>query len=261
MAERLTTDTPPAPAPVARAFAGALEACSGQDRGGRAWRLRPDLVGRPADPAAVARAAAALSATYPDDLVAAAAAAGATANPAFREILDGGDFTAAVCLCCHVATTAAAARRADAALSEYRRRYDAAAYLGSRAFTRAAAALARDLDAAELAAARRQVAAAPATRDVVRAANAATRVALCVAEPPCRPGTLWVYSTPDGRRLLRHFARHVGAVRVTVASSEAGVWPRAAGRMYAAAFVPGRRRPAGAATLADAALAWVREQK
>jgi hypothetical protein len=192
----------------------------------------------------------------PDDLLVAAAASGAVACTAFLDILDGGCFARAPCLCCYGAYSAAQAREAAEGLRLYRRYFSAATYVGSRAYLRAVAAMSRDLRPEEAAEVRAFLAGLDGTPDTVREINGGGD--LCVAVPPCRPGTLWVYSTPGGRRLLRHLARasrRTGApVRVTVASSDPGTHPRHRFRMYAASLAGG----SAGAPLLETALAWVR---
>jgi hypothetical protein len=210
-------------------------------------------------------------AALPDDLLVAAAVSGPLTSMPFLDILDGGCFARAPCLCCYAAPSAAAAREAAAALRLFQQYYDGASYLGSRAFVRTVAALSRDLRPDEVADVREHVGALDETPDSVRELNAAEGV--CVALPACRPGALWIYSTPAGRRLLRHLARGLrkdGApVRVAVASSDPTLFPRFRYRMYAATLLRSQtqRHPASAAQpdaptdieiLLAAALAWVR---
>lgn len=193
----------------------------------------------------------------PDDLVATAAACGATTSLAFLDILDGGGFARAPCLCCYAAATAGRARDAGAALKTFLRYYSAQSFLESRAFARLAATLARDLMPREVGEVREFVAALDSTPDVVRAINAAA--GLCVALPPCRPGRVWVYSTPAARRLLRHLSRKSGiALRVAVASSDAATHPRFRYRMYEVA-VPGDAGADAVPRLLETAAAWARE--
>jgi hypothetical protein len=198
-------------------------------------------------------------AEVPDDLLVAAASAGALTSPPFLDILDGDGFTRAPCLCCYAAVSAAKAREAAAVLRVFQQYYDRASYLRSRAYARLVAALSRDLLPEEAAEVRAHLAALDATPDVVREINAVE--GLCVAVPACQPAVLWIYSTPAGRQLLRSLARGLrkgGApVRVTVASSDPAVSPRFRYRMYAATFLgPG---PPGA--LLEAAAAWARGRK
>ena len=213
-------------------------------------------------------------ATLPDDLFVAAAAAGALTCIPFLDILDGGCFARAPCLCCYAAHSAAQAREASAALRIYQRYYDDASYLGSRAYARTVAALSRDLREGELAEVASFLATLDSTSDAVREINGRWGGRMCVAVPPCRPGTLWVYSTADGRRLLRHLARGLRKggppVKVTVASSDPTAFPRYRYRMYAAALAepegpPSPEAPGEPGTLAgepllEAALAWSRTQ-
>jgi hypothetical protein len=197
----------------------------------------------------------------PDDLVVAAAAAGATVCIPFLDILDGNAFTRAPCLCCYGAHSARVAREAAAALRIFLQYYDADSYVNSRAYVRTVAALSRDLRPEELAEVRNDFAHLASTPDTVREIN--SKEGLCVVEPPCQPGVLWVYSTPCGRRLLRHLARGVRKtkglfVKVTVASSNPMLRPRHHFRMYAATLL----QPCGGTShaLVDTALAWVRTQ-
>lgn len=224
-----------------------------------AWRLRPEVYTFAPGSAQALRAAVAAApgadveevARLPGDLLCAAAAA---PPAAMLDLLDG-SLVPSVCLCCDRAASAAAARAAAEPLRALLRYYDPASYCASRAYPRAVAVLARDLTCAELAETKRAILALAETPAAVAEVNA--HPGLCVAAPPCAPGTLWVYSTPDGRRLLRHLARHGGrAVRVTVASS-AGAAARHRYRMYAVADA--EAPPAGAATLLERVEAWVRK--
>jgi hypothetical protein len=246
-------------------------------RVGGGWRVRlAALAGTPASPeelrAILAAGAGDLKtfgadvdpAAIPDDLLVTAAMSGATTSLALLDILDGACFARAPCLCCRAALSAARAREAAAALRMFRQYFDAGSYVHSRAYARVVAAMLRDLRPEEAAEVRDHIARLGATPDAVREINGSglggLGGGLCVALPPCRPGVLWVYSTPDGRRLLRHLARKSGSpVKVTVASSDPAVCPRYRYRMYAAAPVAGLA--AGAAPLLDTALAWARARR
>ena len=204
----------------------------------------------------------------PDDLLAAAAVSGATTSMALLDILDGACFDRAPCLCCYVARSTRGAREAATALHMFCRYYDAGSYVRSRAYARAVASMSRDLRPEEAAEVKRHTALLDSTPDSVREINGidlgdARSGGLCVVTPPCQPGVLWVYSTPEGRRLLRHLARASqkaggGPVKVTVASSNPGTFPRFRYRMYAASPVADR---AGAPALLDTALSWARARR
>ncbi len=216
----------------------------------------------------------------PDDLLVTAAMSGATTSMAFLDILDGACFAHAPCLCCYTAHSAARAREAATALRVFCQYFDAGSYVRSRAYARAVAAMLRDLRPEEAAEVKAHIARLDTTPDTVREINGSTLggprgPGLCVALPSCQPGVLWVYSTPEGRRLLRHLARKGGGpVKVTVASSDPGMSPRFRYRMYAASLVacvgaeappaptqappPAPTQATPPASLLDTALAWVR---
>lgn len=205
-------------------------------------------------------------AAVPDDLLVAAASCGALTCLPFLDILDGGCFARATCLCCYAAHSAAKAREAAASLQMFQKYYDAGSYLKSRAFVRTVACLSRDLRPEEAAEVKEHVASLDETPDSVRELNAVE--GLCVAVPACQSGVLWIYSTPAGRRLLRHLSRGLrkgGApLRVTVASSDPTLFPRFRYRMYAASLLYGRAgggRVEDLGLLLDAALAWARSGK
>lgn len=141
----------------------------------------------------------------PDDLLLAAAAAGATTSMALLDIFDGACFIRAPCLCCYAAHSARRAREATAALRMFRQYFNANSYVRSRAYARVVAAMSRDLRPEEVAEVKGHIALLDATPDAIREING--EAGLCVVVPPCQPGVLWVYSTPEGRRLLRHLAR------------------------------------------------------
>jgi hypothetical protein len=156
----------------------------------------------------------------------AAAAVGALASPPLLDVLDGGDCLRAVCLCCYRARSRRAAAAAAAALAAFMRYYDHASYLGSRAFERAVARASADVEPGDL---------ADIAADLDPLLSAAERRAavpgqICVAAPACRPGVLWVYSTPGARRALRHLARTIAGTSVAVAGPAEA--PRHRGRMY-----------------------------
>jgi len=241
-------------------------------RVGGQWRVQlAALTGAPASPAqlrAILSAGAALGAdtnleTIPDDLLVTAAMSGATTSMAMLDILDGSCFTRAPCLCCYVAHSAKRAREAATAMQEFCRYFDTDSYVRSRAYARTVAAMLRDLRPEEVAEVKDHVASLNTTPDTIREINGSrlgeaghASLGLCVVLPSCQPGVLWVYSTPEGRRLLRHLARKKGSpVKVTVASSDPSMAPRFRFRMYAASLVaPALHETA----LLDTALAWVR---
>jgi hypothetical protein len=209
----------------------------------------------------------------PDDLLVTAACTGALTHAAFLDVLDGGCLVPAVCLCCYTAVSHAKAREAAGAIQAFRRYYNAGSYVKSRAYVRTVAALARDLRPEELTELKNEIyhcaeagyGAAAGEPAWVREANAGMP-GLCLAAPPCQPGVLWVYSTLDGRRLLRHLARWApksGApapVRVTVASSDAACSPKRRYRMYAAALsgTAPKADTQNSTVLLEEAVAWVR---
>ena len=197
----------------------------------------------------------------PGDLLRAAAASGATANLAFLDILDGGDFEPAPCLCCYRAETLQGARKAALELGLFQRYYDPGSYLGSKAFPRMVRTLGRDALPEELAAVKGHLSRLRQTTDLIRAVNA--HPGICVTAPPCRPGTVWLYSTPTGRKMLRHLSRRFRAggssLSVGVASSDPEAHPRWRYRMYAVTL---RREGAGpdpAGALLGAMRDWVAE--
>ena len=202
------------------------------------WRVRlAALAAAPEGAPALRRLLGAAAEGHPDDLLEAAAAFGALTNPALLDLLDGPCFAPAACLCCYEVRSAARAREAAEGLRLFLQYYSSASYVRSRAFPRLVETLARDLAPAELAEARAHLAALGSTPAAVRALNA--EEGLCVAAPACQPGTLWVYSTPAGRRLLRRLSRQERRpLRVAVASSDPAAAPRHRYRMYAASFLP-----------------------
>ena len=240
-------------------------------RAGERWRVRLAALadtGRTNTPAALrairgagdlkAFGAEAGPAAIPDDLLVAAAVSGATSNMALLDILDGVCFARAPCLCCYAARSAPAAREAAAALRRFRQYFDSDSYIRSRAYARDVAAMSRDLRPNEVAEVKDHLARLDTTPDAIREINSSEGV--CVTSPPCQPGVLWVYSTAEGRQLLRHLARKGGApIKVTVASSDPGVAPRFRYRMYAAS--PAVARADGASVMIAAALAWVRGRR
>jgi len=198
----------------------------------------------------------------PDDLLIAAASSGATTCMAFLDILDGDCFVRAPCLCCYYPHSAASARVAATTLRLFWRYYESESYLMSRAYVRVVAALSRDLHAEEVSEIKEHIARLDTTPDDLREVNNSLP-GLCVTEPLCQPGVLWVYSTPEGRRLLRHLTRTIrkkysANVVVTVASSDPVVLPRFRYRMYAARISPEGNTPS---VLRDTALNWVRSKR
>jgi hypothetical protein len=241
-----------------------------EKRGGR-WHVRIHGIGVP-DPEAksydegTARLRAVIRSGAADDLLHAAVLSGVVTNPAFLDILDGGLFERAACLCCYT-TREGGAREARAALRLFQDYYNAMAYIRSRAYARSVATLSRDLQPEELDEVRAHLAHLDATPAPVREINRLGAAGgICVAAPLCRPGTLWVYSSPAGRRLLRHLSRSLTAVRVVVASSDPGVLPRFRYRMYAAWLAGDAGAGDAPRTTSDpdvlllAAAAWVRER-
>lgn len=194
--------------------------------------------------------------TIPDDLLKTAARFGALVSLPFLDILDGDGFHHEVCLCCCKTKSTVSAREAVVALRLFCQYYDARSYLDSRAFIRTVAILSRDLSPGEVVEISTYISSLDSTQDAVREINVPGPLSVCVATPTCQPGTLWVYSTSDGRRLLRHLSRNAGApVKITVASSYPTVYPRFRYRMYAAKFVS---ESSDSASLLEMALAWSR---
>lgn len=175
------------------------------------------------------------------------------ASPALEAIIDAGGFDPAPCLCCYRARSRGAARAAGEALSALLAFYRATpegAPLFARLGREAQEAEGRDVLPAELARIRARLAEAAASSSSSSGAAAAwpaeARAASAAAEgvvlavPPCAPETLWAYSTPAARRLLRHLARQArrgGEAPVAVALLSAArpeAPPRWPGRVYEA---------------------------
>jgi len=234
------------------------------ERRAGAWRLRIGFLVTPEASGQCARIAQG-GEELPDDLLNTAARVGVLTCAAFLDILDGSSFVPAPCICCYAAVSAARAREAAATIRTFLQYYSAASYVQSRAYARTVRAMARDVEKDELIELKNVIyhsAGAGYTGDarepaLVQEVNAVVP-GLCVAAPPCRPGVLWVYSTPDGRRLLRHLARKAKApVRVTVASSDTAYVPRRRYRMYAATLLAAEK---DAPTLLEETAAWARKQ-
>ncbi len=201
-------------------------------------------------------------ARIPDDLILTAAVTGPLTNLAFLDLIDGAELARAPCLCCYKANSAAGARTLGRTLMTYLRYYSPRSFFESRAFARTVVTLSRDLYPEEAETVRTFVSGLDSTPDSIRALNAIP--GFCVTAPPCRPGVVWIYSTPEGRRLLRHLARALRRgqnppLRVVVESSDAGVFPRFRYRMYSASFHrQGGPDPADAQVIIREALDWAR---
>lgn len=167
---------------------------------------------------------------YPADVVESARATCVLTNSVFLDIVDE-YFRRSPCLCCYSARSFDNARDAYEALNMLRNYFNPSGCVKSKAFDKILRSLSRDLTPAELKRARKHVAesASPAVRRINRYPG------ICVARPECRPDTLWVYSTPEGRRLLRHLTRRSAVpLRVAVVSSSSSVFPRVRLRLYSA---------------------------
>jgi hypothetical protein len=179
-------------------------------------------------------------AKVPADLLLAAAATGPATGPAFLDIMDGGCFVPAPCLCCYSVRSPEHMREATAALRLFQEYHDPAAFVTLRSYGRAVATLARDLHPDEVIMVQKRLSRLESTSAAVREIHRLER-SICVAVPACQPNVLWVYSTPAARRLLRHIARTLGrddaargTLSVAVASSSLSALPRYRYRMYSA---------------------------
>lgn len=229
------------------------------------WRVRYEVLRGPvADQAELRKLSAIDDPRVPDDLLLATAMTAATVSAAFIEIMDGGCFTAAPCLCCYSVRSAEYMREAASALRLFCSYHDPASFVAHRAYGRAVLAAARDLLPAEVARIRKWMSRLQNAPEGLRKFHRLEKN-ICVAIPACRPGTLWVYSTPDGRRLLRHLARalprELGALSVSVASSDANTFPRFRLRMYAANLCGGEGQGTAQDVLLSSALAWAEKRK
>jgi len=200
----------------------------------------------------------------PDDLFVATAATAAASSPAFLEIMDSGCFTAAPCLCCYSVKAAEYMREAASALRLFCGYHSPTAFVAHRSYGRAVALLARDLLPAEVRRIQQWLARLEATPEILRTVHRLEH-GICVALPVCQPRTIWVYSTPDGRRLLRHLARSLprscGTLSVAVASSSAAALPRFRFRMYAATICADESVLNQQELLLGNVLAWVEKRQ
>jgi hypothetical protein len=170
----------------------------------------------------------------------------------FLELVDSGDFELSPCLCCYrlkpglsARGSQASARRVAASLELLLQYYDAASYRASKAFDRAVAILTRDVRPADLTEVAEFLIKLESTPSDVREVNRLMADRLCIALPPCRPDTIWVYSTPDGRRLLRGLAKSAPGVRISLITFDCESFPRFRLRMYSAKLVDPTANPAG----------------
>lgn len=232
------------------------------------WRIRLDLLAETvvAPPEQLRPLCGAPDcADIPDDLLIAAAATGASSTAAFLDILDGGCFVGAPCLCCYSVRSPEHMREAIASLRLFRTYHNPDTFVVSRAFGRAVATLSRDLRPEEIVLVQKRLARLDSTPETIREVHRLAR-GVCIAAPACHPKTLWVYSTPDGRKLLRHLTRTLrraadcGALSVTVASSDPGALPRFRFRMYAATLCAAEA-PAAADLLLSMVLEWAKSHR
>lgn len=179
--------------------------------------------------------AAANTATDPPH---AASACSAIMSPPFLDILDGGSFVRAPCLCCYEARDAAKARSAAISLRLFLRYFNHETWKLSQVAPAASIALASDATPDELRSIAADFASCDGTPSNILRINTQKPGEICIASPACQPGVLWVYSTPASRRMLRHIARQLRrqnpplALNVEVASSNPAIYPRWRARMY-----------------------------
>jgi len=195
----------------------------------------------------------------PKDVLVSAARAGAATNVELLDILDGSNFVRSACLCCFEAVSATAARESASVLRVFGKYYDGASYVTSRAYVRAVSDLLRDLRPEAVAEVKQYTSRLISTPPDIKKINELVP-GLCVAAPVCCPTSLWIYSTLEGRRLLRHLARGVrkkkeGAVRVVVATTDPSAHPRFRYRMYVASYAT-HHAPLDRGPLIEAALEW-----
>jgi len=181
-----------------------------------------------------------------DAAIAAAAVSGVVGNPAFLGIVDS-LLVRAACLCCYYTRSQARAENAERQVWTLLGYFAQSSYETSNAFYRALAGLLRDASPAEAAMVARHEAglreltagSGPAeaqARAWVRAVNRRRRVcAACTFHPQgsflyraaqaSEPGllasagvALCVYSTPEGRRLLRRIGKACKAAGLTLAT-------------------------------------------
>jgi hypothetical protein len=153
---------------------------------------------------------------------------------AFHEIVDG--MRGGVCVCCYVAPDPAKVSSEIAALLTF---FDCTEYLKSKAHARQEVLRTTDVSARAAKTVREHVTTTAATcvayfpQKVCAAANATA--GLCFASPPCSMGrTLWVYSTPAGRKFLRRLAKKGRHSKLGIKICMAGAHdtPRFVLRMY-----------------------------
>jgi hypothetical protein len=189
--------------------------------------------------------------SIPDDLLVAAAVSGMTSNIDFIDILDGPYFTKASCICCYAAHSAADARKVAVIIKKFHHFFNVNSYLQSRAYIRMVAAMSRDLRLEELIEVKMYISQLESTTDTIRNINKAKGI--CITVPLCQPEVLWVYSTPESRKLLRYLTRKIkNPIKIVVASSDPNMMPRIRYRMYAASPINNSIK-----TLLDMTLEWI----
>lgn len=167
------------------------------------------------------------------DVVDWAAANGLITNPAFVDLIDGA-LTRAPCLCCCRAATLGKARSASELIRSMSRYFSREQYLASNGFYRTIERLLRDVTRDELASLKAYTQSLPSQPDVLHALN--TYPGVCASSLPCRQHVMWVYSTVEGRRIIRHIARQCRKEGITalvyLATQRPEPVPRFAYRTY-----------------------------
>lgn len=173
------------------------------------------------------------------DVIDWAATNGLITNPAFVDLVDS-CLSRSPCLCCCRAGTLSDARRANELIKTMTRFFSRDQYLSSNGIYRTIERLLRDVTEQELQRLKEYSFTLHEQPDAVRALN--SQAGICALAPPCHPGVLWVYSTGEGRRFLRHVARQCrkeGIVaQVYLATQRPIPVPRLSYRLYAVEVPP-----------------------
>jgi hypothetical protein len=169
------------------------------------------------------------------DVVDWAATNGLITNPAFVDLVDS-CLSRSPCLCCCRVGNLADARRANELIKTMTRFFSRDQYLSSNGIYRTIERLLRDVTEQELQRLKEYSHTLYEQPETIQILNFQTGI--CAMAPPCCPGVLWVYSTTEGRRFLRHVARQCrkeGIItQVYLATQRPTPVPRLSYRLYAA---------------------------
>lgn len=149
----------------------------------------------------------------------------------------------APCICCYSTHSTKVMNDVVDSLKTVKKYFNINSFIKSHSFIHLVSVISRDLYKDEIINIADKFNKMKTTHQIIRDFNNKHWGKICVIAPLCNSKVLWVYSTPEGRKLLRFISRNLRkkniTIKISVSSSDTHIYPRYWFRMYSAEIISG----------------------